>query len=268
MTPSIAMGERAVPVLMRATAGHCDGHIDLLVQPCSNPARTLPPSDVRVVSTKALEMFVDKKRQAEFEREVGKVQPLSRDKFLYLLRFMAALEQGGPDSIERVIRGGIEQKHLTEKALADPLKKLGQLLNFGVKDVVFAIWWSDKEKRFAPGLFCPNAITALHVLALTWAGKRGGIAACARCGTSFIKSRKKQVYCSALCENAGARARSREKSMDLKPTPSVLPERIPPLADHTWLRAACPRTCIREVFWTATPADVDRCGELLLCRQC
>jgi TDG/mug DNA glycosylase family protein len=200
-------------------------------------------------------MFVDRKRQAEFEREVGKVQPLWRDKFLYLLKFIAVLEQGQPDAIERVIRGGIEKKHLTEKALASPLKTLGQSLNFGVKDVTFAIWWSDKEKRFAPGLFCPDAITALHALALTWIGKRGGIAACARCGTTFIKSRKKQTHCGALCENAAARARSREKSKDPKPSESVLPDVVGPDLTILFCGTAVGEASMKAAAYYAGPGN-------------
>lgn len=214
---------------MRATASKRDGRIHLLMPPRqsdsqSSEVQILFPEDVRVVSTTALELFVKEDRHADFEREWGAVHPLWRNKFLYLLKLALALTQGEKQVIEQVVKAGIEKRYLTTSALQDPIKKLGEQLNIGVKDVLFAIWWSDKRKKFAPGLFCPDAITALHALALTHIGEPGSIAACEHCGTPYIKSRKHQTHCSATCQTAAAVARSRKKRKDPNATESVLPD--------------------------------------------
>ena len=61
----------------------------------------------------------------------------------------------------------------------------------------------------APGLFCPDIMTALYALALSGLGTPGGIAVCQRCKSPFIRSKGVQLYCAHRCQVAAGMQRYR-----------------------------------------------------------
>lgn len=211
----VALTQNRIPVLLRATGGKRDGRIHVLYYGIRSPdpcpeVHMYAGADVRVVPMSALGAFVKQKETANFEKEYGAVHDSWRAKFFYLLQLAVAPREGS-DRLEEVVRKGLANAYLEQRALADPIKELGRELNTGVKDIVFSIWWSDRSKRFSPGLFCPDSRSALYALALTHIGEPGGIACCLHCNTPFIKSRRHQSHCSSGCQTASASARHRNR---------------------------------------------------------
>lgn len=50
---------------------------------------------------------------------------------------------------------------------------LSKAFTVGLSRTRFVVWWHDAAKRFVPGLYCPDIVTALYALAM-WSGGAGG----------------------------------------------------------------------------------------------
>lgn len=81
----------------------------------------------------------------------------------------------------------------------------------GLSKTRFVVWWHEASKKFAPGLFCPDIVTALYALAMWSSGTAGGWAICQRCRENFARKRTRQLYCSTQCQAAAAMKRLRQK---------------------------------------------------------
>ncbi|HXX17225.1 MAG TPA: CGNR zinc finger domain-containing protein [Candidatus Eremiobacteraceae bacterium] len=93
-----------------------------------------------------------------------------------------------------------------------PLSELGRQLNAHARLARFVIWWDESAKKFSPGLYCTDFVTALAI-ALFFRDA----AICERCGTWFIPTSKKpQRFCSLRCGNADRKARQRERTAQSK----------------------------------------------------
>ncbi len=60
-----------------------------------------------------------------------------------------------------------------------------------LEDARFVLWFSDKEQRFSPAVYCPNLKTAVFLKAFL-----GEIHVCPHCSKPFIPSHKGSDYCS------------------------------------------------------------------------
>ncbi len=93
---------------------------------------------------------------------------------------------------------------------------LSEAFTAGMSKARFVIWWSAIAKKFVPGLYCPDIMTALYALVLSSAGTPGGVGVCEKCQTPFIRSRADQIYCKPKCQAAAGMKRYRERKPTLK----------------------------------------------------
>lgn len=87
---------------------------------------------------------------------------------------------------------------------------LSEAFTTGLTKARFVVWWSGVGKKLAPGLYCPDIVTALYALAIWSSGTAGGWAICQRCNKDYPRSRAKQRYCSHKCQVAAAMKRYRK----------------------------------------------------------
>ncbi len=89
---------------------------------------------------------------------------------------------------------------------------LSKAFTEGLSKTRFVVWWHEAAKKFAPGLYCPDIVTALYALVMWSSGTAGGWAICQnpRCTTKdYLRSRVKQRYCTHECQVAAAMQRYR-----------------------------------------------------------
>jgi hypothetical protein len=88
---------------------------------------------------------------------------------------------------------------------------LSEQFTAGLSRTRFVVWWHAAAKKFVPGLYCPDIVTALYALAMWSSGTSGGWAICQKCNKDYPRSRAKQLYCSHRCQVAAAMKRMRDK---------------------------------------------------------
>lgn len=90
---------------------------------------------------------------------------------------------------------------------------LSEAFTAGLSKTRFVVWWYAAAKKFVPGLYCPDIVTALYALAMWSSGAVGGWAVCQnpKCGKDYSRSRAEQRYCTHKCQVAAAMRRMREK---------------------------------------------------------
>ena len=86
---------------------------------------------------------------------------------------------------------------------------LSEAFTEGLSKTRFVVWWTEVGKKLAPGLYCPDILTALYASVLSTLGTPGGLGVCQRCGEHFIRSRAKQLYHDHKCQVAAAMKRHR-----------------------------------------------------------
>ena len=87
---------------------------------------------------------------------------------------------------------------------------LSEAFTAGLSKTRFVVWWSDVGRKFVPGLYCPDIVTALYALAMWSSGTAGGWVICQRCTKDYPRRRAKQLYCSHKCQVAAGMKRYRE----------------------------------------------------------
>jgi double-stranded uracil-DNA glycosylase len=261
MTRIAAIPQMAV--LMRAKPAEKDGRIDLLMRPVpafdpNQEARIqlLFPTDVRIVPPTAVNWFISKDpaKRREFEQRYGQVHPQWADKFLDTIALAYALTRpnASPTSIDQI---HLRSKSIVRRAAKNPIAALGRELNEGMEGATFAVWRSYEQKMFAPGLFCPDARTALYALVLVNIGEKGSLAACERCGAPYIKVRKKHTYCDTKCEQAARQADARSRRKDPSPSKYVLPDLVAPSLDILFCGTAAGEESAKRKAYYAGPGN-------------
>lgn len=114
----------------------------------------------------------------------------------------------GKSPPERSERDNAQRLTLTA-TVKTPAFAISEALTRGLIRARFVIWWAQKERKLAPGLYCPDMPTALYALVLSGLGTPGGVAVCQRCMTPFIRSKGVQLYCSHRCQVAAGMQRYR-----------------------------------------------------------
>jgi len=90
-----------------------------------------------------------------------------------------------------------------------PLSEIARQLNARLRQAKFVIWWVERERKFAPGIFCEDAATAFAALLVAHVASPEGLGVCERCGTRFSRKKRIQRYCSLRCGNAARKSRQR-----------------------------------------------------------
>jgi hypothetical protein len=240
----VSLSDSSIPVLVIAPAERRDGQT-VLRMPMLRRGRgrtALRIRDVQVLSVRHLDGFIRQTKSAEFQKHFGSVTKKERKDLLYFLSLANAVRESRVDLRQAlqllngaVLRhsGNIALKHQVHESL-DVLQIKGQLdhdlyehsysearqkpayvlcrlLNEGLRDAQFVVWWMEKERRLSVGIFCGDAVSALYALAIRQIGRPGVPCICLRCGTPFFTHRSIQTYCSHACQTAAAMARSRAK---------------------------------------------------------
>jgi hypothetical protein len=192
-----------IPLLVACPRNKADGHI--VVEAEGTPVSERLPY-VRLIDSNALSIFVND--VPAFQREYGDISPRDCSRLLGLLR----LSQGLKTSDRTAYKWAFE--HLTNataspEALFDqmalerqPEVELVKYLARGLRRVELVIWWKEvgRGQVFDVGLRCPDATAALYALAaISIVGGGGGIGACLRCGTAFVRQRRTRKFCSDKC---------------------------------------------------------------------
>lgn len=127
-------------------------------------------------------------------------------------------ELGEPTKVE-----ASEKKEALEKAVAEwrgrlryPISELSRELNKLVRGVRFVLWWVERTKNFAPGLYCDSASAALATALFSSIVSPQGLGICERCGNWFPRVKQDQRFCSLRCGNADRKARERERATNRK----------------------------------------------------
>jgi hypothetical protein len=223
ITHLLALTKSPIPILVLAVHKQRDGRsifpVAKLVR--RRERKVFQGFDVRIIPSKCLAQFIDSRERDKFEKEFGQVSDSDRKELVYLIGLAAAISAGQGSSkvdyLERLrlaassrAEGNREfELHLLSEAYETPGYAICKLLNRGIQNSRFIVWWVDRDQRLAPGLYCPDAVTALFALALAQVGETGALAVCSRCSNQFLTRRSSQVYCSSKCQTAAAMTRYR-----------------------------------------------------------
>jgi hypothetical protein len=127
----------------------------------------------------------------------------------------SSVRKPGPNILSNSGRDKKDQLWSTKIGISGTYKTaafaLSEAFTAGLSKTRFVVWWHDASKRFVPGLYCPDIVTALYALAMWSSGTAGGWAICQKCRRDFARKRTKQLYCSTQCQAAAAMRRLRQK---------------------------------------------------------
>jgi hypothetical protein len=207
---TLSVPERAVPVLIACAPKGRDGFTTL---------RDLSASSlsVRRVPKDGLQAFLDDKRRALFENQYGAVPQRQRERLLYLLGLADAVSRRDVRAMRKAVETYVPDHEWLEPVWREiarsPLGELHSELNSGIRGTRFVVWWAERERRLAPGIYCKDVTSALFALALSTIGQPGGVGVCKRCHKPFIRLRTgpKQDYCSYKCRVAAGMVRYRAR---------------------------------------------------------
>jgi hypothetical protein len=148
--------------------------------------------------------------RASISFEIESLQPLSTSQ-----RTGTSARHAAPPVTLNSGRGGksVKWKGGISAEVKTAVLALSGAFTTGLSKTRFVVWWSDIGKKFVPGLYCPDIVTALYALAMWSSGTAGGWAICQnpKCGKDYPRSRAKQRYCSHKCQVAAAMKRMRGK---------------------------------------------------------
>ena len=215
-----------IPILVAATDEQRDGRS---LFPADKDVRgrkrkVMQLSNVRIIPSR-LKQFLDSRERDKFEKEFGRVPGSDWKDLVYLIGLAVSISAGQDPwkvdlnklelTVSRRAQGDWEfDRYLLTEAHETPAYALCKALNRGIQNSQFIVWWIDREHRLAPGLFCPDAATALFALVLSQIGQTGALGVCFRCGHVFLTHRARQVYCSSRCQTAAAMTRYRQKQKE------------------------------------------------------
>jgi hypothetical protein len=204
------MPERVIPVLLECDKSKRDGFAALSdVSPAGVSVWIIPEA--------ALRSFVNPKDRNLVESKYGSVPERERLQLLYLLALAEALSRRDARAMREVVRRYVSDPEYNDIAWGEvrksPLYELQRVMNRGIRRTRFVVWWSERDRRFAPGLLAQDAAGALAALVFASIGQPGGLGVCQRCREPFIRVRRgsKQRYCSYRCQAAAGMARFRAR---------------------------------------------------------
>jgi hypothetical protein len=129
----------------------------------------------------------------------------------------SATELSGRGATPRMQPGAVQTEEMPEwsttinGAVQSAAFAFSAAFTAGMSKTKFVVWWHDASKRFVPGLYCPDIVTALYALAMWSSGTAGGWAICQKCHKDFARKRAKQLYCKPQCQSAAGMKRLRDR---------------------------------------------------------
>jgi len=126
-------------------------------------------------------------------------------------------EKSGSKTAARIDPGSLPTGNISEwsasvsGAIKSATFAFSEAFTAGLSKTRFVVWWHNAARKFVPGLYCPDFVTALYALAMWSTGTAGGWAVCQKCHSDFARKRAKQLYCSPQCQAAAGMSRLRRK---------------------------------------------------------
>ena len=147
--------------------------------------------------------------RASFSFEIESREPLSTSQ-----KSGKSVRKAAPPAPSNSGRGGkaVSWKGEISAEVKTAILALSGAFTAGLSKTRFVVWWSDIGKKFVPGLYCPDIVTALYALAMWSSGTAGGWAICQKCGADFPRHHPKQLYCTHKCQVAAAMKRLRDRA--------------------------------------------------------
>lgn len=170
---------------------------------------------VRVLDDRALTLFVN--AGYEFEKEYGRVSAGQNSLLHGLLDLTEAVNTSDPRPLQWACQRlatdpNPELRKLDIRQIkSKPHQMLAEKMTEGATRVKFVLWYRrGRKKKFLPGLFCPDVLTALYAHALLRVVGGRGLAVCEICGKALIRSRGTRKTCSGKCRQKKHRSKKRK----------------------------------------------------------
>jgi len=175
-----------------------------------------PLTGVRRVQPKSvMDALRNPERRQQFQKEHG----AGWSAMLELLALVERVNAGDFSPVIKASKSDVKAKQREGNTLSATFEftVTGKSLPFAISEAFtkglikakFVVWWSMIAKKFVPGLYCPDTMTALYASVLSALGTPGGLGVCQKCRTPFIRSRSKQLYCEHKCQVAAGMKRYR-----------------------------------------------------------
>lgn len=157
---------------------------------------------MRVLGEEALELFVDD--GPRFQQEYGRISDAESSRLLGLLQLAKASEPGeNAASREAHLRLVNDSNPLVRKLqtilLKSPQQHLAREMSKVSQRVRLVLWYTP-QRQLLPGLYCPDALSALYALAVTRIATGHSFGACLACGKPLIRWRTTKKTCSNKCK--------------------------------------------------------------------
>lgn len=223
----LSMPERQIPVLIDAGSGSLEGFVASTSWALKgNGSLSIA---VRRILPESLNDLNEPQRRRQFENEFG---PVNQSKWNRLLELLALIERWNAGDKRPEVYADEETAQLLEEACPgvsvihvrkpwteNRAHSVSMDIDFaitakftaGLSKAKFVVWQHKLTKRFIPGLYCPDIMTAIYASVLYGLGSPGGLGVCQKCGNPFIRSRRgpKQHYCDHKCQVAAGMKRYR-----------------------------------------------------------
>jgi hypothetical protein len=139
-------------------------------------------------------------------------QPIWDEHFLDTADLLEAVERNVKDEVAQLINEQLEDKNISEMAIANPSAYICAQLASGLFGAQFVIWWRDDEGRLDVGIYCDSPRAAAYARLLSHGAHPFPVGKCPECGKRFIRSRwHPQMYCSTRCRNTHNVRKSRQR---------------------------------------------------------
>ena len=156
---------------------------------------------VRQLEPRDLDLYIANKKKFE---EIYGPTPADGSELLFLLKLSDAIADKSLPRLKKALEGFIGKdeagKELHHPAGFHAIYKLCFRFNVGMKSAHPVVYWSDSERRPVLALYCPDAATALYLLALRRAGMNS-MGCCKACQGILIRDRANKEFCDGKCRS-------------------------------------------------------------------
>jgi hypothetical protein len=211
----MAIPERRIPILIDWKGVKSDGFVVL------RDTSDTPIQSIRRLDLSLVKELKDPQSKRRIEKDFGLIPDSDWALLRELLAIIDRWNAGDRDPIAgrststsdhvRSVSGHLTVTlQLTGTVKVMPVA-IAEGFTSGLSKARFVVWWAEKELKFAPGLYCPDIMTALYALVMWSRGTPGGLAICERCQKDYPRVRSGQRYCGYKCRMASNQKKYREK---------------------------------------------------------
>jgi hypothetical protein len=239
---NLAMPERMIPVLVASSHDRADGRV-----PSTSWALKgigAPEVEVRRFRLPSGRDWNDPGRRRDLEKEFGAISRAQWNRLLSLIAQIEHVNAGDRRDVVDIDQDEEFARWYKEHFSRQQLIYSGSMLpgfigrtdstcmpselaltakfTAGLSRVRFVVWQDNLTKKFAPGLFCPDIMSAVYAAVLYGFGTPGGVGVCRKCALPFSRSRgPTQRYCSHKCQVAAAMKRYRDNLAEKSRSKSI-----------------------------------------------